>query len=108
MPGIDNVIACADGFLVSSGNQVLRVAGGGDVEVEAQFATEVMSIATGPDGMLAIGLDGAGVVIRRSGGEEMAIEPADGTMFNCPTALTFDDGGILYLCHGSAFTGARH
>ncbi|MEJ8574201.1 strictosidine synthase [Microbaculum marinum] len=106
VPGIDNLIARGDGLLVSSGNRVLRVADG-QAKVELEFPSEVMSMAVRGDGVLAVGLDGVGLLLCGADGNQKKVEQIDDIRLTCPTAMTFDAAGALHVCNGSATTGAR-
>lgn len=104
--GIDNLVMSKDGLLFSSENRLLRIGAENRVETLAQFEAEVMSLAVGPDGGLAIGLDGAGVLVRAPDGSDRRHIGA--STANCPTALVFVDAKTLIICNGSRNTGARN
>ncbi len=106
LPAVDNLCATEKGLIASSGNRVLRLAWDGrPVEELASFPAEVSALATGK-GMLAVGLDGEGVIIR--GGQH------DGRRFERqgqgplrPTSLAFLDGDTLLVTEGSQINRAR-
>ncbi|MFO0991183.1 MAG: hypothetical protein U1E67_04530 [Hyphomicrobiales bacterium] len=80
-------LAVLDGALVySSGNEIRRIA---PKEVLMSFASDVSAVAS--DGRrLAIALDDGSIIVDGKGIAQ----------FKCPTALAFDDGGLL-VCNGS-------
>lgn len=96
-PGLDNLVATADGILFTSGSS-LRRAPDGEI---AQFAQTISSLAARGDA-LAIGLEGAGVVIRGGPHDGKHIESANGAPIHCPTAMAFLDADTLVVANGAA------
>ena len=103
--GIDNLVASVDGFLFTSGNRLLRLQEGQRPEPVMEFEAEIMSLAAAPDGGLAIGLDGGGVLLRAPDGTQHRLIEAAAA--NCPTAMAFSDARTLIVCNGSRNTGSQ-
>lgn len=99
--GVDNLVSTEKGLFCSSGNTLLRFRWGETTqETVDTFPAEISAMAGGK-GMLAIGVEGRGVVIK--GG------PHDGRTFggdgekgpDNPTSLAFLDGNTLLVTEGS-------
>ncbi len=103
--GVDNLLVTDEDLFFSSGNRVLRKEPKYEPEIYAQFEGEIMSLAAGPDGSLAIGLDKGGVVVRARDGSQRCHINAETA--NCPTAIAFIDADTLVVCNGSRKTGAQ-
>ena len=102
----DNLIATEKELVASSGTRLLRYDwAGGEPELVCEFPQEITAIAAAK-GMLAIGLDGGGVVLRGGSHDGRRFESADGTAFICPTALAFLDAKTLLLTLGSTHNPA--
>jgi hypothetical protein len=107
-PGADNLLWRDDHCLFSSGGRLLRLAGLRDSngpELVRTFDSEITALAGAPDGGLAVGLDGVGIVIV-GGAHDGRTLANPGTGRNgdrpmAPTALCFADSGTLLACVGS-------
>lgn len=102
----DNLVATEKGLVASSGQRLLRFSrDGGAPELVAEFDRPVSALA-GAKGMLAVGLDGEGVVIR-GGPHDGRVFPGDGAgAFGSVTALAFFDANTLLMTSGSRQVGA--
>lgn len=104
--GVDNLCATEKGLIASSGGRVLRLSWSGrPAEEIATRAGEITALAAGK-GMLAIGLDGAGVTIL-GGAHDGRSFGDDGAGPRHPTALAFLDTETLLVTEGSAVNRAR-
>lgn len=102
----DNLCPTEKGLIASSGGKVLRLGWDGrPAEELAAFDGEVSTLAAGK-GMLAIGLDGEGVVIR-GGAQDGRRFGKGGQGPQHPTALAFLDADTLLATEGSDRNRAR-
>ncbi|PWE53536.1 hypothetical protein DEM27_25200 [Metarhizobium album] len=100
LAGADNLVATEKGLVASSGNRLFRYEAAGQGEVIAEF-DQPISAATAAKGMLAIGIDGDGVVIQGGQHGGRTFKDAGGRKFGCVTALTFLDANTLLMANGS-------
>jgi hypothetical protein len=100
MPDIDNLVATELGLVASSGGRVMRFDAAGESETIAAFDQPVSAL-TGAKGMLAIGLDGEGVVIQGGPHDGRRFTGDGSRKFGCVTALTFLDAQTLLMANGS-------
>lgn len=98
----DNLVACGGRIFASSGAQLCELRGDGEVGALARQVAGITCLAASPDGALALGLDGVGIVIRGGRHDGRRIEQAGA----CLTAATFIDDDTLAVCNGSAAVGA--
>lgn len=102
----DNLCATEKGLIASSGGKVLRFGWDGrPAEELASFGAEVSALAAGK-GMLAVGLDGEGVVIKGGQHDGRSFGKAGEGPQN-PTSLAFLDGDTLLVTEGSVRNRAR-
>lgn len=98
LPGVDCLVATAGGLLCSQGADLVTLAHDFSETGRDRMPAPITCLAVSPDGTLAIGLDGLGILLR--GG------PHAGTMLTtalgCPTAATFVDRDTLVVTNGSA------
>lgn len=105
LPAADNLVATEKGLIASSGSRVYRMGWDGQNREERfAFDAEVSALAAGK-GMLAIGLDGAGVTIR--GGQHDGNSYGAEAGLRHPTSLAFLDGDTLLVTEGSSANRAR-
>jgi hypothetical protein len=100
----DNLVSTPKGILLSSGRKLMRMQIDGSMEELAEFAQEITALATAR-AMTAIGLDGAGIVIRGGAHDGAAFSEAGGSTLGCVTALTFLDSDTLLATNGAAKLG---
>jgi hypothetical protein len=104
-PDIDNLVASNGSMFASSGPDLLRLGTRGTrltVERIERYDCTITSLAAGPEGALAIGLDESGIIVR--GG------PFDGGTFGgkgvgclrSPVAMIFDGSHQIIVANGSA------
>lgn len=105
---VDNLTASQNGVLCSVGDQVHTLsqqAGPGlSIAASRSFGRPVTSMAAAAD-VLAIAVEGEGVVVERPGAEPQAIT-ADGLPLDCITAMAFSDPGTLFVAAGSSKNAA--
>jgi len=89
------LVADADGLLVSSGRDLLRLADGKTMH---SAPAEIGCLAMLAGG-IAMGLDDGRITVLGGAFDGIEIAPRDGA--RCPTAMIEQDGA-LYICHGSA------
>ena len=99
----DNLVASEAGCHFSSGGAVLSLdpARGKTAELR-RFAHDISALALGPDGAMAVGLDGGGVVIIGGPHDGRMLKTLSGQPLTCPTALLFAPDGDLLVALGSA------
>ena len=109
LPGIDDVIAAADGTLyVSAGKQVLRLSGADFASrtVVAEFEDDAGGLALHPDGRLLVCVAGRGLAaIDPAKPEPRWLEAADGHSLAGLLSVTAAPDGRIYAVEGS--TGRR-
>ena len=95
----DNLCGNGDYLFFSSGSQVLAIAAGsvGAPGEVARFDSAVTALAALPGGPLAIALDDGRLQLLSDNGDMRELAAPGGLA--CPTALTFDANGALYVCH---------
>lgn len=99
VPGIDNLVAAADGLCCSSGNGVHAVRMQDSAKPIANFASPVTMMAASPSGRLAVGVEGGGLHILEGGAWRAFHLPAD--CASCLTAGAFVDEDVLLVAVGS-------
>ncbi len=102
IPDVDNLAATEKGLVCSSGNKVLKLgwADSGEKTL-VEFSAPVSAIAGGK-GMLAIGIDGEGVILHGGEHDGKRFDGASGNGPRHPTALAFLDGTTLLATEGSS------
>jgi hypothetical protein len=94
VPAPDVLAVAGDRVLCAAGPVVVALADGAELH---RFDSDVSALAAGPEGVLAVGLNGGGV--RFTGGPHAGEVP--GGPYPCPTALMFDGAGVLWIANGS-------
>lgn len=105
---VDN-LAVANGVnYLSSGKKLLSFRSVIDeLELVCEYSSAISAIATDGSGMLAIGLDSGGVILRQEkDGAERTVAGFAGSQLESVTSLAFDRTGVLYLCLGSTHNRA--
>ena len=102
---VDNLVATENGLLASSGKTLSVFDKTGKSEPLAEFEHLISAVAAAKN-MLAIGLDGLGVVIRGGRHDGRTFVEAGGRNFGCVTALSFLDAHTLLMANGSDTVGA--
>ena len=97
-PDLDNLTATPEGVLFSSGSALCGAPGGEMM----RFPSSISCLAVGPGGVLAIGFEDGGLVIRGGAQDGRRFEQVGGQALNCPTAATFVDPDTLIVTNGSA------
>jgi hypothetical protein len=105
LPEVDNLVATERGIIASSGAKLVRYDMTGAAETLADFDHPVSALAHARE-MLAVGLDGRGLVIRGGIHEGREVRGNGNQAFGCITALTFLDPDVLLLANGSQKVGA--
>uniref|UniRef100_UPI003BAA13AC YncE family protein n=1 Tax=Stappia sp. TaxID=1870903 RepID=UPI003BAA13AC len=102
----DNLVASGKHLYASSGNCLHRYPeSGGPGEVVEDYGRRVCALAGAKD-MLAVGIDGCGVVIRGGPHDGRSFSEAEGRSFGAVTALAFFDADTLLMANGSGEVGA--
>jgi hypothetical protein len=105
LPGVDNLTPWRNDLLCSSGSETFRLSVSNEalsiVERHA-FDAPVSSIAVGPDGGLAVGLDGRGIIVTDGPHAGRTISQVGGRPLLCPTAILFDGPDRLVIANGAA------
>jgi hypothetical protein len=105
LPEIDNLTATPEALFASQGAGLLRLRISGDAmeasEVRA-FSSAITCLAAAASGVLAIGLDGQGIVIQGGRHDGVQIKELNGTPLRSPTAALFLDPDTLVVANGSA------
>ncbi len=101
---VDNVVSTPKGILLSSGRTLFRMQTDGTMEELSEFKQDVTAIATAR-GMMAIGLDGEGIVIKGGAHDGVVFKNTAHQTLGCVTALTFLDSDTLLAANGSATLG---
>jgi hypothetical protein len=102
---LDNLVATPDGLIGSQGLEIVSLAAcdlGWTSRVIRTCPKPVSFIAVGPNGVLAVGQDGAGVLLVGGRHDGRMLTEARGERLNCPTASVFLDADTLILANGSA------
>ncbi|MDX2483947.1 MAG: hypothetical protein QNK42_09865 [Pseudodonghicola sp.] len=98
---VDNLVAAEKGLFCSSGNTLLRLRWGeATAEEEARFDAPISAMAGGK-GMLALGIEGQGVVIRGGPHDGLCFGGAGETGPVYPTSLAFLDANTVLATEGS-------
>jgi hypothetical protein len=105
LPDVDNLVATERGILASSGARLVCYDMTGSAETLVDFDRPVSALAYA-QGMMAVGLDGWGLVIRGGIHHGREVQGNGGQAFGCITALTFLDSNTLLLANGSQKVGA--
>ncbi len=103
-PGADNLMVVDGQILATSADRLVRLTGPGsgeNFEVVAQFARPIASAAARGEAV-ALGLDGAGVLIRGGTFDGLAIGNTGPDVLGAPTSLAWLDDSTLVVCNGSA------
>ena len=102
----DNLVASGKDLYASSGSRLVRFSDSGDLgEVIEDYGRPVCALAGAKD-MLAVGIDGDGVVIRGGPHNGRFFSEAGGRRFGAVTALAFFDADTLLMTNGSDTVGA--
>ena len=97
----DNLCADDRRLLFSSGERLLALDPyDGRVAEQMRFDAPITALAVAPGGDLAIGLDNGEIGILPRNGDARDLTPPG--KLACPTALAFDQAGMLYVTQGSA------
>lgn len=102
VPQADNLVATDKGLICSAGSEVRRMDWVEGVETTILDLPAPVSAMTGGKGMLAIGVDGQGVVIHGGQYDGRRFDGAAGEGPKHPTSLAFLDGTTLLATEGSA------
>jgi hypothetical protein len=105
LPEVDNLVATERGIIASSGAKLVCYDMTGSAETLADLDHPVGALAYA-QGMLAVGLDGWGLVIRGGIHDGRKVQGEGGQAFGCITALAFLDSDVLLLANGSQKVGA--
>lgn len=108
-PDADNLMVAGDKILATSADRLIRLTGSGsgeNFEVVAQCARPIASAAARGEAV-ALGLDGAGVLIRGGPFDGLAIGDKGADVLGAPTSLAWLDDSTLVVCNGSARLQAR-
>ena len=105
--GADNLIHAAGRTLLSSGNRLIELHGDGRTSVRTGYDAEITFLCGSPQGAIAVGLDGKGIVIAggRHDGKRLSANLSAQSL-NCPTAALFLDEDTLVVCNGSSTCSA--
>lgn len=98
--GVDNLVDLGGALGFSSGARLMHAAGGTAEEL-ASFEADIACLASDGTGALAVGLDGAGIVLRGGAHDGQRIEALGGAKLLCPTAALFADPETLIVAVGS-------
>jgi len=104
LAGVDNLVATADGVLLTSGRDLLALDGTGDAATARplrSFEHPVSCLAADGAGGLAVGQDGRGVLIVGGAHDGLVVEQAGTMRLACPTAALFLDRNTLVVANGS-------
>ncbi len=96
VPALDNLARTTDGVLFSSGATLHAL----DGTIVATFEHEITFAVAGPDGTLALGLEGGGIALRGGPHDGKRIQLARGPL-GCLTAAAFDDPRTLIVAQGA-------
>ncbi|MEI9402558.1 strictosidine synthase [Mesorhizobium sp. Cs1330R2N1] len=107
LPAPDNLVLASEATWLSSGRNLCRVTLGSETgyELVQPFDSEISSLAASPEGAIAIGLDGVGIVIRGGPHDGYATTEVMENL-TCPTAAAFVDENTLLVANGSADNNA--
>lgn len=101
-PGLDNLTAVGDVIWFSSGARLMRIPADGDEpETVAEMDAPITCLAADGTTALAIGRDGAGIVLRGGAHDGRQIETLGGFPLRCPTAATFLDTNTIVVTVGA-------
>lgn len=102
---VDNLVATADGLVCSQGADLVALAeveGAWSVVRRDRMPSPITCLAVGPDGTLAVGLDGRGLLLRGGSHDGAVIEAGSQEASGCITAAAFLDRDTLAVTNGSA------
>ena len=103
----DNLVRLNGEILFSSANSLLHlVADQTDPLPFAEFDAPILSVASSPEGALAVALDGGGVRVRGGGHDGRHVSDAGGRGLDCVVAMAFVGEDVLLACNGSASNAA--
>ncbi len=98
---VDNLACVGANIWCSSGPMLLCAAQDRQPEVIETLKSTISAIAASPEGALAIGVDGQGIVIRGGKHDRKEFTKVDGVALNCPTAIVFTGENTIAVCNGS-------
>ena len=99
-PAPDNIVAAGDGFLFSSGAELLRMGADGVPTVEAHLDAPVSALAA-RGGARAVALASGEVLVQGGAHDGQRLSASDSLPITCPIALAFRDDGTLLIGNGS-------
>jgi hypothetical protein len=95
-PALDNLLPTAAGLCYTSGPALLSLSG----ETVARFEHAITFAAAGPDGTVALGLEGGGIALHGGARNGKRMQPARGPL-GCLTSAVFVDANTLLVAQGS-------
>lgn len=101
VPAVDNLVSTPKGILLSSGRKLMKRLNDGTMQDIAEFERDISALATAR-GMMAIALDGDGIIIQGGAYDGAAFRPAGLDNLACVTALTFLNSDTLLATTGSS------
>lgn len=107
MGDVGNLTNCGGRLVCSAGDELLTLAGGdGGLDVvEGRSLGAFISAVAWADGVLALAVEGKGIIIERNGREQQIILDQD-LPSSCITAMAFAGPAELYVAVGSAHNAA--
>ena len=102
LEGIDNLAISGASLLMSAGNKIWRLGKRDKLELHSEHEAQVTCIATGPNGIIAVGLAQIGVKLIEGSNGDRTFASKDGISLNCPTSIMLDGDGSLYVTNGSS------
>ncbi|PRX10792.1 UNVERIFIED_ORG: strictosidine synthase [Martelella mediterranea] len=100
--GLDNLLADGDTVFYSAGPALFMRAADGAVSEVRRFDADIACLAMARDGGIAVGLDGAGIVIFGGAFDGTAINRLGDAPLIAPTAAVFLDDKTLLVASGSS------
>jgi hypothetical protein len=98
----DNLVISGSKISLSSGADIfnLNPANGKYTKIFS-MESAVTAIASNDSGILAVGMEKGGIVIKSGPHDGLEIDSVSGRALNCPVALQFEDSGCLLVANGS-------
>ncbi len=97
---VDNLTSVGKTVYASSGEKLISWSGGA-VDDVTSFDAPITCIAAAPNGTLAIGLDGHGIILRGGSHDGKQISAVNGTVLTGVTAAAFANDTTLYVTIGA-------
>ena len=102
---LDNLTVTDHRLLASQGHDLVSLTRGSAGWVAQRLRSleaPIASLAAGPEGAIAIGLDGHGVALSGGRHDGRMITSLGGAPLRCPTAMAFADADTLIVAQGSS------